>query len=115
MELHPECTALTSTLQAACLRQMGTSLSNIHCFHALMKAVSFRSSLLTTISQYINRRSVVGIATGYGLDDRGVGVRVMVGLKIFTSPSRPDRLWGPPNPLFNGYRELFPRGKAAGE
>jgi hypothetical protein len=28
------------------------------------------------------RDSVVGIATGYGLDDRGVGVRVPVGSKF---------------------------------
>jgi hypothetical protein len=27
---------------------------------------------------------------------------------------RPGRLWGPPNLLYNGYRELFPGGKAAG-
>jgi hypothetical protein len=31
-------------------------------------------------------QSVVGIATGYGLDDRGVGVRVTVRSRIFTSP-----------------------------
>jgi hypothetical protein len=52
--------------------------------------------------------SVVGIATGYGLDDQGVGVRVPVGARIFTSPCSPDRLRGPPNLLFNGYRELLP-------
>jgi hypothetical protein len=45
-----------------------------------------------------------GIATGYGLDDRGVGVRFLVGSRIFSSPRRPDRLWGPTNLLFNGYR-----------
>jgi hypothetical protein len=47
-----------------------------------------------------SRDSSVGIATGYGLDDRGGGgVLVPVGSKIFTSPCRPDRLWGPPNLL----------------
>jgi hypothetical protein len=30
------------------------------------------------------------------------------------SPYRPDRLWGPPNLLYNGYRGLFVGGKAAG-
>jgi hypothetical protein len=33
-----------------------------------------------------SRDSVVGIATGYGLDDRGVGIRVPGGSRIFTSP-----------------------------
>jgi hypothetical protein len=57
------------------------------------------------------RRSSVGTATGYELDDRGVGVRVSVGSRIFISPYRPGRLWGPPS-LSNGYGGggLFPRG-----
>jgi hypothetical protein len=58
------------------------------------------------------RDSVAGIETGYGLDDRGVGVRVPIGSRIFSSPRRPDRLWGPPNFLSNGYRVLFPRGES---
>jgi len=32
------------------------------------------------------------------------------GWEFFPSPQRPDRLWGPPNILSNGYGELFPRG-----
>jgi hypothetical protein len=32
------------------------------------------------------RDRVVDIATGYGLDGRGVGVRVPAGARIFTSP-----------------------------
>jgi hypothetical protein len=35
------------------------------------------------------RDSAVGIATGYGLDDRVVGVRVPVGSIIFSTASRP--------------------------
>jgi hypothetical protein len=41
---------------------------------------------------------------GYGLDDRGVGVRVPVVSRNFTSPCRPDLLWGSPNLLCSGYR-----------
>jgi hypothetical protein len=37
----------------------------------------------------------VGIATGHCLDDRGIGVRVPVGSRIFSSLPRPDRLWSP--------------------
>jgi hypothetical protein len=54
--------------------------------------------------------SAVDIATGYGLDDRGVGIRVPVGSRIFSPPRRPDRLWDLPRLLSNGYRGLFAQG-----
>jgi hypothetical protein len=61
-----------------------------------------------------SRDSVVSIATGYRLDDRGIGVRVPVVSRIFSSPQGPDRLWGPPSLLSSGYQRHFSRGKAAG-
>jgi hypothetical protein len=50
-----------------------------------------------------NRDNVVGIATGYGLDDRGIRIRVQVGSRIFSSPRRPDRFWETPS-LFPGVK-----------
>jgi hypothetical protein len=59
-----------------------------------------------------SRDSSVGIGTGYGLDGRegSVGVRVPVGSRIFSSSQRPDRFWGPPNLLSNGYRGALSPG-----
>jgi hypothetical protein len=63
-----------------------------------------------------SRDSSVGIATGYGLDDQGVGIQVPIGVRIFSSPCRTDRLWGPPNLVSNGYGGggSFPGDKAPG-
>ena len=49
--------------------------------------------------------SSVGIATGYGLDGPG---SISGGGEIFRTC--PNRLWGPPNLLYNGYR-VFLGGK----
>ena len=49
--------------------------------------------------------SVVGIANAYGLD--GPGIESRWGEIFLTSPDRP---WGPPSLLYNGYR-VFPGGK----
>jgi hypothetical protein len=45
----------------------------------------------------------MNIATGYGLVDRGVGVRVPVGSRIYPSPCRADLLRGPPSLLASEY------------
>jgi hypothetical protein len=44
-----------------------------------------------------------------GLDEQGVGVRVPVAAKKFSSPCRPDRFWGPSSLLSNCTGGLFPR------
>jgi hypothetical protein len=46
--------------------------------------------------------SSVGIATGYGLDGPGIESR--------WGASCPDRPWGPPSLLYNGYW-VFPGGR----
>jgi hypothetical protein len=59
--------------------------------------------------EYKSHGIAVGIATGYRLDDRGIWVRVPVGSRMFTSPYRPELLWGPTSLLCNRYRGIFPR------
>jgi hypothetical protein len=44
---------------------------------------------------------------GYELEDRCL--LPGMGKILFSSPQLPDRLWGPPNLMFIGYRDLFPR------
>jgi hypothetical protein len=62
---------------------------------------------------YFAKRRAVGLATGYGLDDEEVGVRVPVGARIFTlhvdqTDSGAHSAYYP-----MGTRGYFPGGKAA--
>jgi hypothetical protein len=57
---------------------------------------SFQIRYLSTGPLFVNRDSSVSIATGYGMDDRGFGIRVPVKARIFSSPRGPDRFWGLP-------------------
>jgi len=54
----------------------------------------------------VGRVALFGIATGYGLD--GPGIKPRWGGEIFRTC--PDRPWGPPSRLYNGYR-VFSGGK----
>jgi hypothetical protein len=64
--------------------------------------------LCCKLSNVISRDSAVGTVTGYWLNERRIGVLVSVVSRIFTSPRRPDRLWGPSNLLSNWYQTFFP-------
>jgi hypothetical protein len=76
--------------------------AQIHIFTSKMFYIS------TGLILKIRRDSSVRIATAYGLDYRGSIPRR--GEIFFSSPHRPDRHWGPPSLLYNGYRGLFPGG-----
>jgi hypothetical protein len=52
--------------------------------------------------------SYVNIATAYGLDDRGVGVWIRVGSRIFSSSRHPDRLWAHPASYLTGSGNFSP-------
>jgi hypothetical protein len=62
-----------------------------------------------------SRESAVSIATGYGLNDRGVGVRVPLGARIFLF-FRVIQIgsWAHPASYPTGTGGSFPGGKAAG-
>jgi hypothetical protein len=63
--------------------------SDCHLFRMAFTAVIWKLSVkifyLLSSCAARSRDSAVGIATSYGLDDRGIGVRVPVGSRIFTS------------------------------
>jgi hypothetical protein len=68
------------------------------------KFVELSSPLIIYFIIYkrVSLDSAVSIATVYMMDYRGVGVRVPVESRIFSSPRRPDRFSGPPSLLCNG-------------
>jgi hypothetical protein len=70
--------------------------------------ISYMVDLLTP---YRSRDSAFGIATSYGLDDRGVGVRFPLGSRIFSSPRLSDGLWAHPASYQMGGGGSFPGGK----
>ena len=73
------------------------------------KAIKPKQVSFSLFLEYeVVRDSSVGIATRYELDGPGIESR---GGEIFCI--RPDRPWGPPSLLYNGYR-IIPAGKAAG-
>jgi hypothetical protein len=63
------------------------------CNGSLVPAIKRKPVQLLFCHFSFYKTNTVGVTTDHGLDDRGVGARVPVGLRSFTSPYRPDRLW----------------------
>jgi hypothetical protein len=83
--------------------------------HACYNKKRYHTNLLWDILNTMSHDSSVGIALGYGLEDWGSKSSIpRGGWEYFSSPQGPERLWGPPSLLSNGYQGSFPVGKAAG-
>jgi hypothetical protein len=69
----------------------------MNSFFIMLICVLKQASLLEILRFFIysytllgSQDSIVGKATGYRLEDRGVGVQVLVGSRIFSSLRSPD-------------------------
>jgi hypothetical protein len=81
---------------------------------ALCSICVIRYAIIHIIILTSSRGSSVGIVSDYGLDDRAIGVLSPAGAKDFSSSLLcPDRLWGPPSLLYNGYRGVLSPGQSA--
>jgi hypothetical protein len=79
-----------------------------HCFSYSM--IGYRPLPLTFVYANSQSHRAVGIATGHGLDGRGVGVRIPVEVRILSSTRRSDRFWPCPASCTMGIWGLFPPG-----
>jgi hypothetical protein len=106
------CTEPVNKIISAILCRNVEAISVILCRSVdVISAIQCRNVkvISTILYRNVSRDSVVCIATGYGLDDRGLGLRVPLGSRLFCPSRRPDWLWSPPNLLSNGYRGFFLR------
>ena len=82
--------------------------ADLYCIIILQTTVQ-RNIKNIGVIYHVGRDSSVGTATRYGLG--GPGIESRWGRDFFAP--LPDRRWGPPSLLYNGYR-VFPWRKAAG-
>jgi len=91
----------------------GQTLNSTHSwpwnYMEMNRQLPAAAALLSVNTTPWGRDSSVVVATRYGLD--GPGIESRCGNEIFRT--HPERPWGPPSLLYNGYR-VFPGVKAAG-
>jgi hypothetical protein len=85
----------------------------VKCWHRIMRQVTVLSFQILTYMSFIfflfysmpnNFHSSVGVAMGLT-----AGVRILAGARFYSSPQRPDRLWGPASLLWMGTGGVFPK------
>jgi hypothetical protein len=79
----------------------------------ILKKSKYTLSIIDPIPIYNSksRDSPARIVMGYRLD--GWGSSPDRGKRFFSSLQLPDRLWGPHNLIYNGYRRALPRWPSA--
>jgi hypothetical protein len=82
-------------------------------FHLLTEEQITAAACIYLFSSALPTLFAIGTATGYGLDDRGVGVRVPVGPRIFSSPRVQTGSGAHPTSYPTGTGDSFYGGKAA--
>jgi hypothetical protein len=101
---HAYYTTIQRSSLSSGVGSVSTCCSGGHGFVSQLEYwLSWIRVFVVVLSYHRSRGSVFGIATGYGLDNWGVGVQVPAESRIFSFPNHPDRLWGPPNLLSTGY------------
>ena len=70
----------------------------------------WKGTTLPLYYSFVGRDSSVGMVTRFGLDGPGIESR----WRSEILRTRPDRTWGPPSPMYNGYRVSLPRVKRLG-
>jgi hypothetical protein len=96
----------TPVLEVCHVKALETHYTSVQPRGKISKTVAY--------AKYCEPGSSVSVVSGYRLDGRAIEVRSPTETKgFFLYPLCPDRLWGPPSLLYNGYRGVpFPGAKA---
>ena len=111
-------TALRGNMPNHVCSQTGTIPTNVIWLHHSAQNTYTTDTAVRTNASSSNVMSEFGLIhrsrySDYATDWKDRGSDPVRDNTFFSSPKRPDRLWGPPNLLFNG-SEVNSMGKAAG-